>query len=299
MDVMLPEYLYKYHPLESKFEEMIVRDGVQLPKTGIDALEDMLLLGKIYYSKPYYFNDPFELDGVRLRISAGEKEQGINRTILYLRKNRPPGYSAAEISREVRKNKERMYAEIQEELDGDKNTLLHRCGYICLCESDAELLMWSHYGDKHRGVCLRFKTEVDSFFIDERGRGRVVRVNYDDKITEKEIAIDAVNDAVFLKISQKAKCWEYEKEYRVFRYPSTPKADDASGNHDFDSSIIDGLCFGLETPDENEKKILEIVNSAKHEISLFRVQKSPDVLGISIVPFSKQTSGSALFEIAQ
>ncbi len=78
MDVLLPEYLYKYHPLESKFEEMIVRDGVQLPKTGIDALEDMLLLGKIYYSKPYYFNDPFELDGVRLRLSAGEMEQGVN-----------------------------------------------------------------------------------------------------------------------------------------------------------------------------------------------------------------------------
>src|ERR1700733_7795266 len=33
-------------------------------------------------------------------------------------------------------------------------TLLNQCGVLCFSRSWQNALLWSHYGDKHRGICL-------------------------------------------------------------------------------------------------------------------------------------------------
>ncbi len=201
MNVTLPEYLYKFLPLNINFNEKVQVNGVEERlKNGFDALEDILVKNKIYYSKPKYFNDPFEFDGVILKISQNDE-------------NRKSAYE-----------------------------LLHRLGFISFSKHNNRTLMWSHYADAHRGVCLRFKCIEDSFYS-ENGSGRVVEVEYDDKIVKKNILSD--NSSTFSKMSRKACCWSYEKELRIFKVPSSVKADDACGSHIFNSKLVYAVYLGL------------------------------------------------------
>lgn len=59
MKVRLPESLYKFLPLDKKInEEIHDSDGKVRFKNGFDAIEDILVKNRIYYSKPRYFNNP-------------------------------------------------------------------------------------------------------------------------------------------------------------------------------------------------------------------------------------------------
>lgn len=283
MDVKPPTHLYKYISLSKKFSESIVKDGKKRKKNGFDALEDILLHKKIYYSKPSFFNDPFELEGVRIRLSAKEKEEITNIVVLTKRAQCLPGESRAEASRLVRENADEDFAKLEKASDSDKNSLLHRCGYISLSATNREKLLWAHYADAHYGICLRLNYEEDSFFAGN-GIGGIIRIAYDDEILEKEVETGASNEAYFIQASRKAECWAYEKEYRVYRLPSTRKADDAYGNHDFNSTLVDGVYFGLRTDEKDKEKVKRIVARASHEISLTQAVRHPDRLDIVFEP---------------
>lgn len=238
MNVNLPENLYKFLPLKPDFSEEIQVNGAKRFKNGFDALEDILVKNKIYYSRPKYFNDPFEFDGVILKISQYDQD-------------RKSAYD-----------------------------LLHRLGYISFSKHNDRILMWSHYADAHRGVCLRFKC-VDDPFYSENGAGRVVDVNYGDDIIEKNILRDS--NSAFSKMSRKARCWSYENEFRTFKVPSSVKADDASGSHNFNSKLVDAVYFGLKTGKEEIQKVKAIVESAKHKIELYQAAKNRTHLKIDFV----------------
>jgi hypothetical protein len=75
MNVNLPEFLYKFLPLNTLFDVTITdKNGKKRPKNGFDALEEILVNNRIFYSKAESFNDPFEFDGVRLRAHKDDEK---------------------------------------------------------------------------------------------------------------------------------------------------------------------------------------------------------------------------------
>ena len=51
-------------------------------------------------------------------------------------------------------------------------------GVLCLSECHDDILMWSHYGDSHRGICLEFKATNTALF------GEAQRVKYAETYTD-------------------------------------------------------------------------------------------------------------------
>ena len=89
-------------------------------------------------------------------------------------------------------------------------------GIVSLAERDDCPLMWSHYGDQHRGVCLGYS-------VPERSAGNVRKVEYGgDRLVKAsdlgamlrgdEMARARVDTAVMLR---KAENWKYEREWRL------------------------------------------------------------------------------------
>ena len=74
MQVNPPEYLYKFNSLRVMYNENVEEVGGRVRKNGFHVLEENLIHGQIYYSDPNTFNDPFELEGVRPRLSAKERD---------------------------------------------------------------------------------------------------------------------------------------------------------------------------------------------------------------------------------
>lgn len=81
-------------------------------------------------------------------------------------------------------------------------------------EKKEDVLLWSHYADLHRGICIEFtpnyKNKKSPFYWIEK-------VHYSDTIpaSPKSTENKEKNDYMKKILTTKAKCWEFEKEWRV------------------------------------------------------------------------------------
>jgi Protein of unknown function (DUF2971) len=99
----------------------------------------------------------------------------------------------------------------QEKFTKFLNQMSYEVGIICMSKSWQHPLMWSHYAEKHKGICLGF--EVDE--------GNVFKIDYRaERLRLHELGISSLDDldqsGMSKILSTKYKGWEYEQEYRLF-----------------------------------------------------------------------------------
>ncbi|UDN24868.1 DUF2971 domain-containing protein [Aeromonas veronii] len=105
--------------------------------------------------------------------------------------------------------------------------LISTLGIISLTESHSNLLMWAHYGNNHKGVCIGYdenflmtsdknKSTTNKLFIK-----KPLKVNYDrtrfDIYTEKFSSTDnyeLLKEVLLKTLTTKSDDWLYEKEHR-------------------------------------------------------------------------------------
>jgi len=92
---------------------------------------------------------------------------------------------------------------------------------LCVCcfsKNKDEVLMWSHYGDNHKGICLEW--EIDF----EKMKGSLFEIDYNNEITTLQkvdrlqsghLSINIKTNGRFLL--SKFKTWAYEEEIRIFK----------------------------------------------------------------------------------
>ncbi|WP_421339648.1 DUF2971 domain-containing protein [Aeromonas veronii] len=106
-------------------------------------------------------------------------------------------------------------------------------GVISFSETQRNLLMWAHYADDHKGICIGYETD-SILFSDTKKRlktaSEIRKVNYDTVRHENFGEIQKIKDPAYLHhyivsnvMLTKGDSWIYEKEHR-FIIP-TNKAD--------------------------------------------------------------------------
>ena len=137
------------------------------------------------------------------------------------------------------------------------------CGVFSLCGGDIrgldERLIWAHYADNHRGVCVTY--EIPDAFVDEHGQVGCAPVNYGEEVLMQALRkldwstrpnFDAdVMPVITAFLTTKASAWSYEKEVRYI-------SRDA-GLIQFDRSWLRQICFGLNTSHGDRKMVIEAV----------------------------------------
>lgn len=130
-------------------------------------------------------------------------------------------------------------------------------GILCMTSSNQNELMWAHYADSHRGVCIEFDLgkSIETFCFPKKVEysDDTKRFNYIRSWVERK-GMDAT-EAIYHKSSK----WEYEEEYRVVRV-------DGAGFIPFNKESLCSICFGIDTPEEtiNEIKTLCCDNGYGH-----------------------------------
>ena len=142
----------------------------------------------------------------------------------------------------------------------DYNYLLDSIKVGCLTTKKDNTLMWSHYADKHSGICI----EYDIGKIYEKDNLIINKVNYNmpiithKSIVDKEtLEIDNINRLIEL-FAIKSNEWKYEKEYRILYYDKERKKDGI-----LIDCPIKSICFGTETSEDDKNLIYEIVKNKK------------------------------------
>lgn len=94
---------------------------------------------------------------------------------------------------------------------------------VSLSESNNSILMWSHYADMNRGICIEY-----DFSHDPRYQKTIFPILYldnpiDMSFLKVEKSENELMNSILLSAITKYKIWSYEKEWRYLFYMITPK----------------------------------------------------------------------------
>lgn len=142
---------------------------------------------------------------------------------------------------------------------------------FCFSECNKNILMWSHYADKHKGFCIGVD---ESRFLKHNLLSKVIYKELDPNIKDEILKISRTNASkagkVYEKlITHKHKDWEYEKEQRVI----LESRDPSSAGRTF--KLLDGqikeIYFGCNMAKKHKDLIIKIMGD---KVSYYQTKTS-------------------------
>jgi hypothetical protein len=246
----LPKKLYKYRPVD-KYTEQIFTER------------------SLYFAGPDKLNDPFDR---RIKINTDLTEEQFQQMVETLPNTKP---ILANISPQSRKAEiHRWYQQTRQTLsDGlpELRKFFDETGVLCLSELRDQILMWSHYADGHRGICLEFDTAVETSIF-----------NHAQSISYcRELPVFDCCDPDYTKIAlkalfRKAPDWEYEKEWRVIGKRK------ASQTVSFPPRTLTGIILGAKICCNQKAQVLEWCKRINPRPSIYEARLKEDTYGIDV-----------------
>lgn len=175
-----------------------------------------------------------------------------------------------------------------------ENDLKENCAIFCLSEISDNILMHSHYSDKHRGVVIEFKFNPNDVSNNTNIHVQILGENdnddggYSDSLFNADDFMDRRKDRYFngddsykeefyqkiarnIVNTKSKKDWNYEKEVRFTLIGEKPEP-----NNDYipkslkESGLtISSIYFGCKTLQSDENKIKNIAEQQNIKISKF------------------------------
>lgn len=141
-------------------------------------------------------------------------------------------------------------------------------GIACFAESHEEILLWSHYADCHRGVCLGFDfSRLSKEFMDI-----VFKVNYTEaypQIHYSEFLKSGLQNSynyIFKALATKYKVWQYEKEWRMIipGYNNKKMA--------YPEQLLSRVYLGCNINSQDKETILSIIGCKSQKPEVFQCE---------------------------
>ena len=175
-------------------------------------LEELLTTNSIHCSSPADFNDPWDCKAhfnTEILHDPAELERHIHWALELCAKS-TPAMSAVDLANmeQTLLTDHQRAADLIGQISVETGTITARDYRVyCLTPDNNNLLMWSHYGDAHRGICLEFSLR------------NVVMCSALGCIYGADYPIIPVNSNTLLDSLKPLLCksdiWRYENEYRL------------------------------------------------------------------------------------
>lgn len=206
----------------------------------------IIVLRELYYGRPSEFNDPFDFrvtmrtDGTRdqwFRLLAELVGQEEASALVDTRKWELPEFQAR-----IRNNM------IERQM---------KAGVFCMSRKCDDILMWSHYADSHRGVCIEFSWDVE--------RTAVFDVEYPCEFPEISIFDPDWRERVLKLLYTKSAQWCYENEVRHIR-------KEGGGPVEIPPDWITAVIIGCQMPPSDAESVTEVVRRSLPEADVRRAK---------------------------
>ena len=100
---------------------------------------------------------------------------------------------------------------IREAMAAYREEFNKKYGLLCFCRKIESPLLWSHYADKHRGICLGFDISDDAAMSVQYSQDRIVVEFEENDPSKGRISEGSIRALLATKYEQ----WRYEDEVRV------------------------------------------------------------------------------------
>ena len=217
----------------------------------------------MWYSAPINFNDVFDCD-----IAIDEKK--VFEEALKLFPDKRGVRPGSKIWKDFRKTMKQQLKDLQSKIVELRNTT----GVSCLTEADDSLLMWAHYANNHRGICVEYDlmeinsvlnfTAIPVVYSKERSCFNF----FDPSSIEKDTLKLFIHS-----LTSKSPEWDYEKEWRIIRDKA---ACSFHWNADKKGALLDmiqprSITLGCMAQPEYEQEIKKYCSS--NGINLYKMEK--------------------------
>jgi hypothetical protein len=232
------KYLYKYRSMASV------------------GLEELFCQRKIYLNDATKFNDPFEC-----RPALTHHQSSFKREMLLkeMTKHRFPNADKKTVKK-LMKGKGYLLTDpitLARAYEG----FVNKVGIYCLSEKNDDLLMWSHYSNSHRGLCLQFdaSTEITIFW-------EAFKVIYQEDYPVVNI-MDMGKAEEFRKaLLTKSTHWEYEQERRILKM----EEEGGPGYYRFAPELLKGVILGARMAVEDRQTLLHWIDKYPTRVSIYQ-----------------------------
>lgn len=246
------KFLSRYHSLDENFD---------------NAIRESYL----WFSDPLGFNDPYDCN-MQASCDCSYEEVFSHLKQLNLKNEWKQTESyIAERASYLYNNPKDMWELLR---DADLKTI-GRTGICCFSQRNDTLLMWSHYANKHKGVCLTFDvTKLKSVIL------TLYNVEYPSVYPSYNVIRDSETfKSLRFLIATKSQEWEYEDEVRIMR-------DDRNmpyrGKVKFDKLALVSIDFGYKTTVDEIAKVTNLLNEVGgyEHVTLHKAQLKEQAFGL-------------------
>jgi len=239
-------HLYHWQPFDDVYEAY---------------LSDMLNSNRIYCSNPANFNDPWDgkpFFNTSILDCPWQFKKFINWSVEIAKKNTSMTTSDIDLMRQSFLNSpksakpviEKMCADIQQEIS-------RKYRVYCLSPNPLNQLMWAHYADSHRGICIEFSLKNEVMC-------QAIACEYMSSYPFIPIYSSNERDNQRMILS-KSKVWAYENEYRLiaeeFDPLSKPIISVTNNNFlDIPVGLITSIIVGCQADYDQINKMVKLIN---------------------------------------
>jgi hypothetical protein len=232
---------------------------------AIDPLKEILLEDRLYFPLPSQLNDPFEC-----RVNSDLEGTFEEKRRFYFTKVKVQfGFGDARACRITDEWLETGKHEGVEFWQNEETELIRlartsQFRVLCLTPHADNLLMWSHYGNAHRGVCLRFENR-DAI-------AGAVAVRYSSDYPLVSFFSSSRFEQMRAFVLTKSDHWSYEEE---FRFLSISGSDVGPTTHKtFDPTLLSGIVLGCEMDCETRERVLDLAGRRQHSLEIIEAKRS-------------------------
>lgn len=215
------------------------------------TINHILIENSIKFSDPTIFNDPFDCSEKVLNVNYDRKlidsilkENSLNRN---QRRNLK--------TKEIQQNQNSIMREKRKEFK-----------ISCFSSKNDEVLMWSHYAEKHNGICCGF-----DFPINYPTKFTMTPVKYLKEIKKLEGETELYKIILYW-LTTKSEVWEYENEFRAIANAKLPQNEFEYINYDL--KYLKEIVFGCNVKKEKIQKALKVLKSNKIPINKIEIKRT-------------------------
>ena len=245
-DGKLQSPLYKYRSLADASKEYTL---------------DIFRKCELFFAAPSSFNDPFDCKFSPVIASVKNLASEIA-------KRQTLGYEPDNVERTILAD-----SAIDANFVKAVDRVMNRHGICCFSRNDEEILMWSHYADCHKGICLEFDVSKDpDFFVFPKN------VAYQDNYPKIDVSQpEGTNIYVSALLGTKYKKWYYEQEVRVYK--------EHHQAYHFNPASLVSVTFGCKTEAKIIEEVMSVVNAniELNHVRFYKTEMDKEAYKLNIV----------------
>ncbi len=229
----------------------------------------------VYFASPSQFNDPYDC-----AINAGIAEP-TTKEVDALRRHflkHPELPLQGRVQFESLSHdelKEKFIHVAEQAVAARKIEFLAGQGVSCFSERNEDLLMWSHYGGRYKGLCLEFWTKHKPF-VDKLRKVKYVRKM--PKISISSFFIDKESHQLVDLFCTKAYAWRYEHEWRMLH-------KEAGTLYTYPAEALKAVYFGPDIEDQAAEIVCLVLGGQNPDVELWQGSRSEQRFSVEFAQF--------------